>query len=298
MTERSTGEINIDTFVATYEQDITRRIKKLGIRPGLTVLSDVPYSSSIPVNKLAPVSRYVRALEDGANTVGISLQIRAELAHAAFASAIEMANADPKTHGVVTTLPFSIANDKERLEFTQNVLNGISLKKDPDGLRSDGLPPATSAAAVAVVESVTNNDHDLLVHMRGKGHVGSGVVRLLKEGGYAVSSSDVHTSAAEELEMLEEADVVISATGAAEGLTPDHFGSSLNPANKAKKILVNIGRGRNKDGKMRGDFSPELLFAAEAHGWRYTNSSLGVGKVAILTVGDRTVTFAEMASAA
>lgn len=287
----SSGEINISEFAARYERGIAERVARLPSPPGLTVLSDSPYDQTTPTTELNPVGRYIRALEATAGRVGVLPRVLANMTHHAIGSALDKANTDPSTHGVIVTLPLSIDDVADRARRTSELLERIAQNKDVDGLRPGGMP-ATSEAAVALLESLPSGQR-LPTHVNGgNGHVGSGIVRLLQSRGYEVTSSDIGTPPHKRRQLFGRAAVIFSATGQAEGVTLDDFGTSPD----AQKLLINIGRGRTEGGKTVGDFSPELLVEAEARGWRYTNNGLGVGRVATLTVNSRAVDFAEMAA--
>lgn len=278
------GEIDISGFAKRYEEDIATRSRLLPLPPGLLVLSDHPYDPAAPVGELSPIERYLRALETTADRTGVNAEVIANLSHIAIEAALDEAGIDPAIRGVLVTVPFSIDDPGVRKRLTERALERVPKGKDVDGLRPGGMP-ATSEASIALLESVTGGQRLLTNVNGGKGHVGSGIVRLLESGGYEVTVTDKDTPSRLRRELFSKAAVLISATGQAEGVTRDDFEGSSDD----KKYLINVGRGRNTAGKTVGDFASDTIDMAEVMGWSYTNNGIGVGRVATLRVMDRTV---------
>jgi methylenetetrahydrofolate dehydrogenase (NADP+) / methenyltetrahydrofolate cyclohydrolase len=175
--------------------------------------------------------------------VGITPVHRAlpgDLSPAGFAEILGELNRDPATAAVIVQLPVP-----PRLEEFINVL---APAKDLDGLLLDRSSQPACATADGIVRLVMACAQDLppVAVVGAGGFVGSGVVGLLTRAGIAV----IPIEAGEDLAVLDQADIVVSATGRPDLLTAQH----IRPHHR---LVVDAGFVPQPDGRIASDLAPE-----------------------------------------
>ena len=288
-----TGEINVAEIARRHELDILAHAQDSPQQPGLFVITDRREFREDEEPDAG--ERYLRALFQTAASTGVNMEVIRVPSPYDIPGAVTDANRNPDAHGILLPVPLSLELIKDiaqRKAKSDEIIGSIDPSKDVDGLLSVNLPATSEAASDvqrAVEQELGINEAALRVHVHGgHGHVGKGIVRHQEAKGHWVTTSDKTTPQGLTRVLFSNADVIHSATGAAESVTSRFF---YQPnAVSGRKILINIGRGnRQSDGKLAGDFHPSTIEMAQQWGWSYTNRGLAVGKLATLLVMRRTV---------
>ncbi len=128
-----------------------------------------------------------------------------------FSELVERLNHEESTSGIIIQYPIP--------RLLRSLVDLIATEKDLDALRSDSISvPATAEGIVRLLEPFASSDATIAV-VGGRGFVGSGVVRLLKERDleyFIVEAED-------DLQRVRDADIVVSVTGQPELLDERHL---------------------------------------------------------------------------
>lgn len=148
---------------------------------------------------------------------------------------IKKLNKDPKVHGIMLQLPLP---KNFSTEDRDEIISAIASEKDIDGMRVDskfGAPVVVAVIEILgeslkIVRRPLRNDPLEVVMFGAKGFVGSKIVHeLKKQKGLRIEGVDVHDSKT----INRKSDVVISATGVSELITPEMV--------KDGAILIDVG---------------------------------------------------------
>lgn len=234
----------------------------------------------------APSNKYLGLKQRAARDLGIIANVHRLYSAEVAGMYIDAANASPNSRGIVLQLPF---RDDES-DLVDTMLGSIAPDKDVDGLNPHESPfePATPKAILTLMEA---NGIDLghgRVLVAGHGRlVGQPLTRMLVEGGANVTAVDEHTPSDERYFAANDADVIISAMGLPNALTPEIFYDMSRP-----RVLVDAGTAE-KAGVMHGDVDDSLRRSALEHGWAVSPLKGGVGPLTVATLMEHVVVSAE-----
>lgn len=258
--------------------DLAQRVDVMraeGVMIGLDLLNANP--------KHAPSTNYVNLKCRQAGSIGIIASPYTTYTATELPEAIERFNSFPNCRGIVVQLPFSPGEE----ELTSVVVNSIAPEKDVDGLREDGqshFAPATPNAIVRLLEGHGVDLADGNVAVLGLGKlVGKPLLRLLQEKGSRVSAVDINTDPLERIDILNSADVIVTATGHPSLLTTDIFASMSR-----RRVLVDAGTAE-QGGVLHGDVSDTLRHDALNNGWLVSAKKGSVGPLTVASLLENVV---------
>ena len=173
-------------------------------------------------------------------------------------SSVNKLNSDPLCTGFIVQLPLPKAVD------TQKVLAAINPSKDADGLTPSNLgnlvlgfnaiTPCTPLAIVALLEQYKVNMSGQEVLIIGRGTtVGRPLSILLSQKPHNATVTLAHSATKNLTQLLQKADVVISAIGSAHLLKGEMF--------KKGAVVVDVGITRVGN-QLLGDIDPEVVSTA------------------------------------
>jgi methylenetetrahydrofolate dehydrogenase (NADP+)/methenyltetrahydrofolate cyclohydrolase len=226
---------DVDNFQTTYHKSITLAVILVGNDP----------ASSI----------YVNHKQKACQAIGISskfISLDSHISQAELLSVIDSLNHDPTIHGILVQLPLPSHISKDK------IIQSISVNKDVDGfhpyntgLLAQGLKCLRPCTPKGVMELLSA--YDLLVKSKNAVIVGASNIvgrpmawELLKE--YATPTI-CHRKTKNLKRHIEQADIVISATGNREAVNSDW----LQPG----QIVIDVGIHRLPSGKLCGDIDFE-----------------------------------------
>lgn len=200
---------------------------------------------------------------------------------------IDAFNASEHCRGVVVQLPFEDGQNRT----VNDVLALVAPEKDVDGLRPDHDSPFSPATPRAILRLLEGNGIDVAAHtvvVSGQGRlVGAPLLKVLTDGGADAMGIDVDTPELERADAINSADIIITAMGQPQLLTPDLFVDMSRP-----KVLIDAGTAE-KDGVTHGDVSDELREQALQHGWAINAAKGSVGPLTVATLMENVVISAE-----
>lgn len=185
--------------------------------------------------------------------------------------------------GIIVQLPLSNPQD------TEAVLAHVPPEKDVDGLGPNPVfEPATPQAILRLIEAYVPEDRRKLTIV-GRGLlVGAPLARIALLHGFDVESFDQDSDRLDIIESLNNADIIVGATGKSGLLTPELFDSMEEP-----RVLIDAGTAE-RSGSMVGDVSDELFMAAVDNDWMITPPRGGVGPLTIRCLLKSTIAAAEL----
>lgn len=266
--------------------DLRQRIKELqqsGVTPNLAVILIGSDPGSVS---------YVRQKELHAREIGVQLTVDRlpdTVSSEQLGQLVEEYNADMRVHGVIIQRP---APEQISRDFLDSV---VVPEKDVDGFHPNSDFAAPVALAVErilytvflsiIQPSLTHADFsDWILGQHivvlGKGlTAGTPIITHFHNRNAQVSIIDSQTE--DPLEILQSADIVISAVGQKDVLLPDML--------RKETILIGVGL-HTEEGKLRGDYNDRLMENAVAY---YTPTPGGVGPVNVAMLMSNVVRAAE-----
>ncbi len=190
----------------------------------------------------AVINTYVRLKLRYGDDIGVEVEI-ADVPQTEIKKVVEKFNGDSTVHGIIIQLPLEDPSQNDE------VLNAVSLEKDVDGLaEGTSFDPATPTAIMWLLAGYNIDLRGKKFVVIGKGPlVGAPLIRILQESDYNVTSADKSTKNIEQL--VQESDIVISATGQA--------GLITNEMVAPEAVIIDAGVAV-QSGKTVGDVAPEL----------------------------------------
>lgn len=198
---------------------------------------------------------------------------------------IEHHNNDADTVGIVIQLPLA----PHLSEYKEEIINAVTPIKDIDALSAyhvehrltgkSSILPATAQAVLSLLDfygyGAVRDQHVLVI---GQSHlVWLPLTHALQQRGAIVLTATSITSPDELTSMMQQATIIISATGQYHLL-----GESFLPFLRPTHILIDVGRGLH-NGQPVGDMDRQLL---EAHVWAITPVPWWVWPVTIACLFD------------
>lgn len=199
-------------FSEKIENELIKEVawlKRQGIYPKLATFVDYENRAS---------AAYTAIKKKAAERIGIELEvyrINKLRGRAPVIQSIKLLNKDDSIHGIMVQLPLPPSWRPD----TQKIVDTIDKKKDVDGLRrNSAFVPATVKAIKNVMDEAQIAKSSNIIIVGSKGEIGSRLETFLAYGGYSVIGVDKdHKKLAE---IAPKADVVISATGVKNIITP------------------------------------------------------------------------------
>jgi methylenetetrahydrofolate dehydrogenase (NADP+)/methenyltetrahydrofolate cyclohydrolase len=187
-----------------------------------------------------PIEKYIKFKQQYGEDIGVEVRIHRAKSEDLL-SLIKKLNQDDEIKAMILQLPI---DDGSLLE---QALNLIEPEKDVDGLNSNSkFDSATATAILWLLGGYNINLEDKNIYLVGKGRlVGAPLFKMLTSSGFKVT---VLTSK-DDLSLIKDADLIISATGKAGLITSDLV--------KPGAIVVDAGTA-GEDGVIRGDAADEL----------------------------------------
>ncbi|NBR00686.1 MAG: bifunctional 5,10-methylenetetrahydrofolate dehydrogenase/5,10-methenyltetrahydrofolate cyclohydrolase [Actinobacteria bacterium] len=204
--------------------------------------------ATVLVGDDAPSARYVASKHRTAGSLGIA-SVGVELPGTATQAEVEREvarlAADPGVHGILVQMPLPAHLDAER------VLALIPADKDVDGLTETslgrlvrGVPGHVGCTPLGVMRLLEHNSIETAgrraVVIGRSTLVGLPMVLLLARKGADATVTLAHSRTADLVEVCREADIVVSATGAARSIGAAHT--------KRGAVLVDVGISRTENG--------------------------------------------------
>ncbi len=265
MTKFLNGRDLADFMKERQAKQVRALIQAEKIQPKLAILTTSPENG-----ENSPIETYMRMKKK----YGEDIQIEVEIIRAPqneLLKKIEKLNRDDKTHGIIVQLPL------EKAEGTDEILNAIAPEKDVDGLSEKAtLDPATPLAIVWLLAGYNVELKGKKVVLVGYGRlVGKPLSRMLRNSGVDIEIVDIDTENPREI--LQSADVIISATGVANLIKSDDV--------KIGAVVVDAGTA-SEQGKIVGDVAPEVRERSDV---TITPEKGGVGPLTIVALMDNTI---------
>jgi methylenetetrahydrofolate dehydrogenase (NADP+)/methenyltetrahydrofolate cyclohydrolase len=239
-------------FAKQLRSEIQKQVKDFSIPVGLgTILvGDDPGSIAYVEGK------HRDCAEVGIKSIRINLPVTASTDEVI--AAVSKLNTDPLCTGFIVQLPLPNSID------VQKVLAAINPKKDADGLTPSNLgnlvlgfntiTPCTPLAIVALLEEykVSLAGQKVLIIGRGR-TVGRPLSILLSQKPYNATVILAHSATTNLAQLLQDADIVISAIGIAHFIKPEMI--------KKDAIVVDVGISRLNN-QLVGDVDPRVIDVA------------------------------------
>jgi len=239
-------------FAKQLRSEIEKQVKDFSIPVGLgTILvGDDPGSIAYVEGK------HRDCAEVGIKSIRINLPVTASTDEVI--AAVSKLNTDPLCTGFIVQLPLPNSID------VQKVLAAINPKKDADGLTPSNLgnlvlgfntiTPCTPLAIVALLEEykVSLAGQKVLIIGRGR-TVGRPFSILLSQKPYNATVILAHSATTNLAQLLQDADIVISAIGIAHFIKPEMI--------KKDAIVVDVGISRLNN-QLVGDVDPRVIDVA------------------------------------
>jgi len=265
------GELSSEHIVGQMENNILLRAERY-----LSEVNEPPMLSIIAGNSdHGPSKTYMGLKQKVGERLGIQVNVYDELGSiTSILDRIEADNNNPSVHGIIVQLPLRPGD----LSRTDEVLAAVDQAKDVDGLAPDSpFTPATVAATESWLEGQGIDCVEERMALIGLGRLVNGpfYTRLMQRGALAVRGFDKQSNPLEIIEGLNEARVIVSATGHPGLLTPELF---LPDA--GHKVLVDVGTAE-QSGAQQGDVSDELRAYALEQGWALTPRKRGIGLITV-----------------
>ena len=239
-------------FAKQLRSEIEKQVKDFSIPVGLgTILVGEDPGSIAYVE-----GKHRDCAEVGIKSIRINLPVTASTDEVI--AAVSKLNTDPLCTGFIVQLPLPNSID------VQKVLAAINPKKDADGLTPSNLgnlvlgfntiTPCTPLAIVALLEEykVSLAGQKVLIIGRGR-TVGRPLSILLSQKPYNATVILAHSATTNLAQLLQDADIVISAIGIAHFIKPEMI--------KKDAIVVDVGISRLNN-QLVGDVDPRVIDVA------------------------------------
>jgi len=256
------------------EEDVRKRIEKLGFSPRLVSITSKPDYSTLS---------YLESQRKKSKKLGIKFEIM-EVSPERLLKIVEEVSLDENVHGIFVARPLPEGID----EF--EVLSRIDPSKDVEGITPHNLglliygkeifPPCTAESVVKILESETDISGKRVVVIGRSVTVGKPVAIMLLKKGRDATVTVCHSRTENLFDITKHSDILIVAVGKAFFIKPEHV--------KEGTVVVDVGI-NFVDGKIAGDVDPEVEKIA-----RLTPVPGGVGRITTTLLMEHVVRSAEM----
>lgn len=238
-------------------QEIKEYVKeqKEILKEKITHFNKKPYFIIVQVGNVEASNRYVRNKINDCREVGIKtnlIKFEESVTQEELLRQITELNHDKRITAFMVQFPLpKHLNEKE-------VMSCINPKKDADGFTNNGITnPATPQGIITYLERQDYNFENKNALVIGRSEiVGKPMARLLLEKNCNVTIIHSKTGTDKKLSFVENADLIICATGHINTLTEYDYYYSENC------ILFDVGINFNEDGKLIGDCEPGIAEVA------------------------------------
>lgn len=235
---------NIKEYCAKYKNKLKEKIFKLPEAPIFTI---------IQVGDVEASNRYVRNKIKDCEEVGIKtnlVKIPADSNHLKIDLALHIIDANQNSSALIVQFPLPKNIDEKE------ILSLIDETKDADGFTNNGITnPATPQGIITYLE---RNDYDFTdknVLVIGRSEiVGKPAAKLFLAKNCNVTQIHSKTSEANKRKFIDDADLIICATGHINTLKKEYF---TDPSAK-NKIVFDVGINFDENGKLVGDCEKDL----------------------------------------
>jgi len=256
------------------EEDVRKRIEKLGFSPRLVSITSKPDYSTLS---------YLESQRKKSKKLGIEFEIM-EVPPERLLKIVEEVSLDENVHGIFVARPLPEGID----EF--EVLSRIDPSKDVEGVTPHNLglliygkeifPPCTAESVVRILENETDITGKRVVVIGRSVTVGKPVAIMLLKKGRDATVTVCHSRTENLFDITKRSDILVVAVGKAFFIKPEHV--------KEGTVVVDVGI-NFVDGKIVGDVDPEVEKVA-----RLTPVPGGVGRITTTLLMEHVVRSAEM----
>ena len=256
------------------EEDVRKRIEKLGFSPRLVSITSKPDYSTLS---------YLESQRKKSKKLGIEFEIM-EVPPERLLKIVEEVSLDENVHGIFVARPLPEGID----EF--EVLSRIDPSKDVEGVTPHNLglliygkeifPPCTAESVVRILENETDISGKRVVVIGRSVTVGKPVAIMLLKKGRDATVTVCHSRTENLFDITKRSDILVVAVGKAFFIKPEHV--------KEGTIVVDVGI-NFVDGKITGDVDSEVEKVA-----RLTPVPGGVGRITTTLLMEHVVRSAEM----
>ena len=256
------------------EEDVRKRIEKLGFSPRLVSITSKPDYSTLS---------YLESQRKKSKKLGIEFEIM-EVPPERLLKIVEEVSLDENVHGIFVARPLPEGID----EF--EVLSRIDPSKDVEGVTPHNLglliygkeifPPCTAESVVRILENETDITGKKVVVIGRSVTVGKPVAIMLLKKGRDATVTVCHSRTENLFDITKRSDILVVAVGKAFFIKPEHV--------KEGTVVVDVGI-NFVDGKIVGDVDSEVEKVA-----RLTPVPGGVGRITTTLLMEHVVRSAEM----
>lgn len=278
------GKLMADTICTNLKSRVDR-LKASGVQPELVIVTSGDNDAG---------SVYVRNKVRRCEEIGITATVK----HFQQVDAENVKRLCGERKPIIFQMPMtgSVTQDELRGLFTDPMcdVDGFVADFNVAALASGSKPcnyPCTPKGIIALLDLYGIKLHGMNVCMIGRSNiVGRPLARMLEQRGATVTVCHRQTDQNYKRTVAQYADIIISAAGERNVITERMFSGLEKTAYSIdKKILIDVGMNRDDDGKLCGDFSPELYEMCKA----YTPVPGGVGPMTVAMLMENVVEFYE-----
>ena len=258
--------------IEIYIRDAVRQFAEQDIIPKLAV---------IRVGDNDGQKYYENAILRQSRIYGIETQainFSADTSQALLEVSLQAVNEDESVHGIILLRPFPEGVDGEKLRTMLNPAKDVDAITDKSMAElfvgvEDTIQPCTAEAVMEILHHHRIKLEGRKVAVLGRSiTVGKPVAMMMLRENATVTICHSGTPAEDTVKYCREADIVVLATGLTQ-----HFGSRYF---RDGQIVLDVGTGMGRDGKMHGDLDIEEITASgEIKDFYYTPVPGGIGRV-------------------
>jgi len=258
--------------IETYIRESVRQFAEQDIVPKLAV---------IRVGDNDGQKYYENAILRQSRIYGIETQainFSADTSQALLEVSLQAVNEDESVHGIILLRPFPEGVDGEKLRTMLNPAKDVDAITDKSMAElfvgvEDTIQPCTAEAVMEILHHHRIKLEGRKVAVLGRSiTVGKPVAMMMLRENATVTICHSGTPAEDTVKYCREADIVVLATGLTQ-----HFGSRYF---RDGQIVLDVGTGMGRDGKMHGDLDTEEIMASgEIKDLYYTPVPGGIGRV-------------------
>jgi methylenetetrahydrofolate dehydrogenase (NADP+)/methenyltetrahydrofolate cyclohydrolase len=230
------GENLVDYISERQARQVRGLVQSRGIQPKLAIINTNPDS--------APIQKYIKFKQLRAKELGIEVDLH-EIEQKDAPELINKLSEDSSIHGLILQLP--LKDPKQ----TEELLDLIPPQKDVDALGRDPMvEPATAQAILWLLAGYNIELKNKNILIIGQGRlVGAPLTKILREQNLTPTTLNENNTEAELKEALDEAEIIISATGSAKLIKSEML--------KDGQIIIDAGTSED-GGEVVGDLDPAV----------------------------------------
>jgi len=237
---------------------------KFNVERRLQHLADYVKVNDLTDKKLAvlqvgdnPASNsYIKGKKKDADKVGITvhhIKYENDITTDKIIEDIKQLNNNDDVLGIIVQMPIPEHLDKEK------IISTIIDNKDVDGFKKTSpFLPCTPLGIISILDDIKYDVKGRTVCILGQGHVGRPLTQLLMDRGATIVSCNSKTPLLQRNCYMRTSDVLISAVGRKDLVLPGNFWDMFSQRYEFPEVMIDVGINRDENGKLCGDFSPEL----------------------------------------